>query len=80
MSLPIDVGVMTTLQQRKNDIYIFHDRLAWSSFKSDKSSIQEWIRKKVKELTPEQRNEIKAVETVAGWISGGSRSESSKSA
>ena len=49
-------------------LILFNPFLAWSSFREDKENIPDWIRKKVKGLTPEQRNELQSVEKLAGWL------------
>ena len=51
-------------------LILFNPSLAWSSFKKDKEAIPEWIRKKVKQLTPDQRNELRWVERLGSKITG----------
>jgi len=47
-------------------VVLYNPRLAWGSFKDE--STPKWIREKVKELTPDQRNEWKPMEHLGAWL------------
>ena len=48
-------------------LILYNPKLAWASFNNQ--SIPDWIKKKVKPLTDQQRQEFKSMEQLDAWLS-----------
>ena len=69
MSWP-SVGLSLAVVAGYTCLVLFNPWLAWASFRKDKEAMPEWIRRKVKQLTPDQRNELRWVEQLGSKLTG----------